>query len=131
MGKLDHIYQEASEDFSTSNLSADNYNAYMFMGVKITKDEEGVVKIYDPTKKGEYYREFEKTDYEIFKLNGWKKGVYIITLRKYKERLESIKDRITWELNTTKSNKKLKLFKLNREQITKKYYIISQKLNQI
>lgn len=131
MGKLDHIYQEASEDFSTSNLSADNYNAYMFMGVKITKDEEGVVKIYDPTKKGEYYREFEKTDYEIFKLNGWKKGVYIITLRKYKERLESIKDRITWELNNTKSNKKLKLFKLSREQITKKYYIISQKLNQI
>lgn len=131
MCKLDPIYQEASEDFSTSNLSAESYTAYMFMGVKITKDEEGVVKIYDPTKKGEYYREFEKTDYEIFKLNGWKKGVYIITLKKYKERLESIKDRITWELNTTKSNKKLKLFKLNREQITKKYYIISQKLNQI
>jgi len=131
MCKLDHIYQEASKDFSTSNLSADSYNAYMFMGVKITKDEEGVVKIYDPTKKGEYYREFEKTDYEIFKLNGWKKGVYIITLKKYKERLESIKDRITWELNNTKSNKKLKLFKLSREQITKKYYIISQKLNQI
>lgn len=67
MYNLDQIFKEASNDFATSNLSAENYSAYMLLGVKITKDEEGLIKIYDPTKKGQYYRECSDQDYVLYK----------------------------------------------------------------
>ncbi len=130
MHNLDQIFKEASNDFSTCNLSAENYYAFMLLGVKITKDEEGLIKIYDPTKKGEYYRECSDQDYLLYTNNGWKRGVYLVTLQKYKEKLENIKKQMAIELNTTKSMKRIKLFKQSREQITKKYYLITQKLNQ-
>ena len=66
----------------------------------------------------------------LYTNHGWKRGVYLVTLQKYKEKLENIKKQMAIELNTTKSAKRIKLFKQSREQITKKYYLITQKLNQ-
>ncbi len=63
----------------------------------------------------------------MFLDKGWKDAVIQITLEKYKERLEKVKESISKEMNANQSPKRLRLLKEMREQILKKYYKLTQK----
>jgi hypothetical protein len=66
---------------------------------------------------------------DIIDREGWTRGVLMITLDKYKSKLDRIKNSISRELNGNNSKKRLNYFKEARQQILNKYYKITQKLN--
>tara|TARA_Y100001973_G_C5148888_1_gene306993 strand:- start:686 stop:1003 length:318 start_codon:yes stop_codon:yes gene_type:complete len=102
----------------------------ILLGVKLTKDDmTGQIKIFDPTKSTNYYIELNIDEYNYFQTEGWKKGVFRITLNKYINKLERIKTSISEEMNGSMSLKKLKYLKESRQQVLKKYYKLIQKLN--
>ncbi len=126
---LIEIFNEAMDDYATTQLNDTGYKAGIFLGVKITKDDNtNEVKIYDPEKSVNYYVEIEKNMYKLFYQRGWKEAVIEITLKKYKEKLERIKESISREMNNNQSPKRLRVLKESREQILKKYYKLTQKL---
>jgi hypothetical protein len=68
-------------------------------------------------------------NYQLFFSEGWKRAVLKLTLDKYKSKLDRIKDSINVEVNNQVSQKRLKFLRDTREQILKKYYKLTIKLN--
>ena len=130
--KLDEVFNQAREDPASINLDGKGYKTSILLGVKIAKDNgTGEIKIYDPTKSINYYIEIDQFLYKLFKSLGWRKAVLTITLDKYKDKLERIKRGINKEMNASQSQKRLNFFKESRNQILKKYYKLTIKLNQL
>lgn len=124
------MFKQAQLDYASVDVSAKGYVAYIYLGVKITRDDEtGEIIIYDPIKSVNYYIEIEKDLYELFYKKGWKKAVIEMTLEKYKDKLERIQNSVSNEMNGSQSQKRLKFFKETREMILNKYYKLTQKLN--
>ena len=102
----------------------------MRLGIKISRDNEsGDIMLYDHTSGGNYYVEMREEDQVIMESEGWLRGVFVITLDKYKGKLERIKQGISTELNGNNSKKRLNFYKEARKQILNKYYKVTQKLN--
>lgn len=128
--ELDRVFKQARSDYGSVNIDGDGYQACVYLGVKITKDDmTGEIKIYDPQKSVNYYVEIDKGLYSLFIKNGWVSAVIDITLKKYKDKLERIKESISSEMNGNQSQKRLRFLKETREQILRKYYKLTQKLN--
>ena len=127
---LEKVFKQARSEYGSVNIDGDGYQACVYLGVKITKDDmTGEIKIYDPQKSVNYYVEIDKGLYSLFINKGWLGAVIDITLSKYKEKLERIKESIAGEMNGNQSPKRLRVLKEMREQILKKYYKLTQKLN--
>jgi predicted DNA-binding transcriptional regulator len=127
---LEKVFKQARSEYGSVNIDGDGYQACVYLGVKITKDDmTGEIKIYDPQKSVNYYVEIDKSLYSLFINKGWLGAVIDITLSKYKEKLERIKESIAREMNGNQSPKRLRVLKEMREQILKKYYKLTQKLN--
>jgi len=127
---LDEIFIEARREYNTALIDGDGYEACIFLGVKISKDNtSGEIKIYDPSKSVNYYVEVDKQTYLMFQELGWRGACIEITLVKYKEKLERVKDSIAQEMNGNQSPKRLRVLKETREQLLNKYYKLTQKLN--
>ncbi len=122
------MFDQAKRTHGCVNIDGSGYQAYIYLGVKITRDDltEEII-IYDPQKSIHYYVEIEKYLYKLFLDKGWGGAVIQITLEKYKEKLERIKDGISKEMNGNQSPKRLRVLKEMREQILKKYYKLTQK----
>ena len=98
------VFNEAMNDYATTKVNDTGYKAGIFLGVKITKDDTtDEIKIYDPEKSINYYVEIQDNVYSLFHSKGWKAAVIELTLKKYKERLERIKDSISREMNNNQS----------------------------
>tara|TARA_E500000318_G_C3426645_1_gene159471 strand:+ start:160 stop:507 length:348 start_codon:yes stop_codon:yes gene_type:complete len=110
------------------NLDGGGYQAYIYLGVKISRDDltEEII-IYDPQKSINYYVEIEKDLYSLFLEKGWRDAVIQITQEKYKEKLDRVKEGISKEMNGSQSPKRLRVLKEMREQILKKYYKLTLK----
>ena len=64
---LDEIFIEARGEYNTALIDGDGYEACIFLGVKISKDNtSGEIKIYDPSKSVNYYVEVDKQTYLMF-----------------------------------------------------------------
>ena len=127
---LEKVFKQARSEYGSVNIDGDGYQACVYLGVKITRDDmTGEIKIYDPQKSVNYYVEIDKSLYSLFIKKGWLGAVIDITLSKYKEKLERIKESIAREMNGNQSPKRLRVLKEMREQILKKYYKLTQKLN--
>jgi len=125
---LQEVFDQAIKIQGCINLDGNGYQACIYLGVKISRDDlTKQVKIYDPQKSINYYVEIDKGLYRLFLAKGWKDAVIQITLEKYKERLEKVKESISKEMNANQSPKRLRLLKEMREQILKKYYKLTQK----
>ena len=125
---LEKVFKQARSEYGSVNIDGDGYQACVYLGVKITKDDmTGEIKIYDPQKSVNYYVEIDKSLYSLFINKGWLGAVIDITLSKYKEKLERIKESIAREMNGNQSPKRLRVLKEMREQILKKYYKLTQK----
>jgi|TARA_S200002703_G_scaffold159380_1_gene172650 hypothetical protein len=128
--RLKEIFEESLTDSGSVNLSGKGYEARMRLGIKISRDmESGDIMLYDHTSGGNYYVEMREEDQVIMESEGWLRGVFIITLDKYKGKLERIKQGISTELNGNNSKKRLNFYKEARKQILNKYYKVTQKLN--
>ena len=125
---LQEVFDQAKNVHGCINLDGVGYQAYIYLGVKITRDDltEDII-IYDPQKSIHYYVEIEKDLYKLFLEKGWRDAVIQITLEKYKEKLDRIKSSISKEMNGSQSPKRLRFLKEMREQILKKYYKLTQK----
>jgi hypothetical protein len=125
--RLEEIFQEAKTDHGSANLDGDGHESRMMHGVKISRDilsEE--IKIFNPRGK-DYDEELTSEEYLIFN-QGWRKGVYRLVLQVYRKRLDIIEKRIPELLNNKKS---LESIKERRTSLIKKYFKITQKLNQL
>lgn len=127
---LEKVFKQARSEYGSVNIDGDGYQACVYLGVKITRDDmTGEIKIYDPQKSVNYYVEIDKSLYSLFINKGWLGAVIEITLEKYKEKLDRVKSSIGNEMNSNQSPKRLRILKETREQILKKYYKLTQKLN--
>ena len=127
---LEKVFKQARSEYGSVNIDGEGYQACVYLGVKITKDDmTGEIKIYDPQKSVNYYVEIDKSLYSLFIKKGWLGAVIEITLEKYKEKLDRVKSSIGNEMNSNQSPKRLRILKETREQILKKYYKLTQKLN--
>ncbi len=127
---LDEIFIEARGEYNTALIDGDGYEACIYLGVKITKDNtSGEIKIYDPSKSVNYYVEVDRQTYLMFQKLGWRDACIEITLIKYSEKLERVKEGIAHELNNNQSPKRLRVLKETRQQLLNKYYKLIQKLN--
>ena len=125
---LQEVFDQAIKIQGCINLDGNGYQACIYLGVKISRDDlTKQVKIYDPQKRLNYYVEVDKGLYKLFLDKGWKDAVIQITLEKYKQKLEKVKESISKEMNANQSPKRLRLLKEMREQILKKYYKLTQK----
>ena len=125
--RLEEIFQEAKTDHGSANLDGDGHESRMMHGVKISRDIlSGEIKIFNPRGK-DYDEELTPEEYLIFN-QGWRKGVYRLVLQVYRKRLDIIEKRIPELLNNKKS---LESIKERRTSLIKKYFKITQKLNQL
>ena len=132
MYSLEHIFQESVEDFESAILDSMDYEARLLRGIKIVKDNEtGEVVIFNTTKGGDYYKELGDNEYNLFLENGWKIGVYVISLSNYRRKLVSIERRIKEELGGRKNAKSIKMSKSRRLAILKNFSEVSNKLKEL
>lgn len=130
--KLTDIFLQASKDFASRSLHGKGYQAYIFLGFKIVKDNRTeVVNIFDPIKSGNYYTQVSDQDYELFCQHGWRKAILLLTLKKYKLKLELLKDKIRDEKNGSNSSKALEVFKATRQTVLNKYHKLTLKLQEL
>jgi hypothetical protein len=121
------IFDQAKNDPSSVNIDGRGYESRMMHGVQIMCYEEtGEIKIFNPRGK-EYYEELTPPEYLLFE-GGWRRGVYTLVLQSYRNRLDIIEKRIPEILNNKKS---LTALKDRRTGILKKYFKLTQKLNQL
>lgn len=127
---LERVFKQARSENSSVEVDGDGYEARVYLGVKITKDNAtGEIKIYDPQKSANYYVEIDKDLYSFFVNKGWTGAVIELTLEKYKDKLERVKESMAREMNSGQSPKRLRILKETREHILRKYYKLTQKLN--
>ena len=132
MYSLEYIFQESVEDFESAILDSLDYEARLLRGIKIVKDNEtGEVVIFNTTKGGDYYKEIEDGEYNLFLENGWKIAVYVISLSNYRRKLVSIEQRIKEELRGRKNAKSIKMSKSRRLAILKNFSEVSNKLKEL
>ena len=127
MPNLVDIFNQAKNDPSSVNLDGKGYESRMMHGVQIMcYDQTSEIKIFNPRGK-EYYEELTPPEYLLFE-GGWRRGVYTLVLQWYRNRLDIIEKRIPEILNNKKS---LTSLKERRTGILKKYFKLTQKLNQL
>lgn len=79
------------------------------------------IELVNCHKGGDYFTPFTNDEVQMFKVNGWKKGVLLFLIKTYKLKLNMIEVRIQQELNGRKNDKYIKGLKIKRENILNKY----------
>jgi hypothetical protein len=129
---LEDIWNQSLEDSYSAKLDADGYESRMVYGIKIVRDtESGEIEIFNTMKGGDYYQPINPQEMEVFNNNGWRYGVFVVSLSNYRTKLNAIQERIKREVNGSNSAKKLEEYKLYRESILSRYTEVNQKLNQL
>lgn len=129
---LDDIYNQASQDNLRVNLDGKGYTSFMVLGVKIIKDNEtGKIQILNTMVGGDYYSNLSEKELNIFYNNGWRYGVFVLSLSNLRTKLNVIEKKIQNELTARKSIKQLRLLKNKRQEILSKYSELNYKLNQL
>ena len=95
---LNDIFEQAVRDHNSTNLDGDTYESRMYYGIKIVRENESkTITIYDTARGGDYYKELEEEEYDLFFDFGWKTAVRKLTLVRYKDRLKSVEEKIKHE----------------------------------
>lgn len=129
--KLHDVYNEAVEDYGSANLNGTDYDARISNGIKIIKShEDNSIEIFNTARGGDYYKELSEEEYDLFFKHGWVIGVCKLSLKKYKERLDIIEQKMKNEINGRNNSKYISFLKETRKSTLNKYYNITQKLNQ-
>ena len=127
-----HLLDQASKDRGTISLSCGKYEAYILYSIKIVKDNiTEAVQIYNTAANGDHYKIIDSDDLKVFSKKGWRYGVYVISLSNYRLKLDKIEQRIREEIAGKSNIRNIKMLKLQREDILKRFSKVNQKLNQL
>lgn len=127
-----HLLDQASKDRATISLSCGKYEAYILYSIKIVKDNiTEAVQIYNTAANGDHYKIIDSDDLEVFLNKGWRYGVYVISLSNYRLKLDRIEHKIRGEISGKANIRYIKILKLQREDVLKRFSKVNQKLNQL
>ena len=131
--KLDDIYSQAIKDEYCSVLVSPKETSRMLYGIKIIQDKAtGLISIYNTTTGGDYYTELTENEYKIFLENGWRYGVYVLSLSNYRRKLTIVNKRIQTEIGKRRTNiKNLESLQKSKTRILNRYSTFTKKLNKI
>lgn len=126
---LKEIFRQAEEDNYSVKINGNGYKSVILYSVKIIKDDKsGDVAIIDTRNKLYYYQMISKEDESFFLNNGWRMGVYNLTIKKYKDKLDLIEKKIKELINERQPKKVIDQMKNERELILNKYTEINNKI---
>jgi len=129
---IEEVFDQASNDDYAVSMTGYSFESHMVYGIKIIKDTSNKeIKLFDTMKRGDYFVPLTKREVEIFLENGWRYGVYVLSLDNYRTKLDKIEQRIQKCIAEKKSSKQILIQKSSRERILKKYSEINLKLNQL
>jgi len=129
---IEEVFDQASNDDYAVSMTGYSFESHMVYGIKIIKDTSNKeIKLFDTMKRGDYFVTLTKREVEIFLENGWRYGVYVLSLDNYRTKLDKIEQRIQKCIAEKKSSKQISIQKSSRERILKKYSEINLKLNQL
>ena len=105
----------------------------MLYGIKIIQDKAtGLISIYNTTTGGDYYTELTENEYKVFLENGWRYGVYVLSLSNYRRKLTIVNKRIQTEIGKRRTNiKNLESLQKSKTRILNRYSTFTKKLNKI
>ena len=131
--KLDDIYSQAIKDEYCSVLVSPKETSRMLYGIKIIQDKAtGLISIYNTTTGGDYYTELTENEYKVFLENGWRYGVYVLSLANYRRKLTIVNKRIQTEIGKRRTNiKNLESLQKSKTRILNRYSTFTKKLNKI
>ena len=126
---LTDIFNQAEEDDYAIKINGNGYKSVILYSVKIIKDDKsGDVVIIDTVNKLYYYQSISKDDENVFLNNGWRQGVYSLTLSKYKKKLDLIEKSIQEAISNKQPKKAVDHLKSERQRILDKYTEINNKI---
>lgn len=131
---LSDIFVQASEDPSASPLHGNGYESYLLYGIKIVRDNEtGKVELLNTTKVGDFYHLLTEDEINLFRQEGWRYALYVLSLSNYRSKLDRIERQIKKIVNEkpNTSPKQLEYYKATRQNILEKYTEMTTKLNQL
>lgn len=132
MYSIDQVFQQALIDRESALLNSSLYQARLLRGIKIVRDNETLeIEIFNTTVGGDFYKEITPEQYKLFLDNGWKVGVYVISLSNYRRKLVKIEQKIKDELSNRKNAKSIKMAKQRRLTILKNFSEVSNKLKEL
>jgi uncharacterized protein (DUF927 family) len=120
MFSLLEIWNQAKEDHSSVRLENKNYESYIFKGIRISKNSEGI-RIYYVNLKAIDYLEIDRSSYDIFKEQGYRDAIYKILKISYKRQITDVNEKIKQEVNYRNNKKHYDSLKLIREELLSKY----------
>ena len=130
MRSLEDIFKEALNDSYSAILNTPYVEARLVFGVKIVRDKEsGLIEILNTTRGGDYYKEITQKEYQEFYVNGWRYGVYDVSLSNYRRKLDMIDYNVNEAILNLASKKEIEGFHIRRKNIMNRYAKISNKLN--
>jgi len=129
---LQDIMSQAKQDSYTAILDGNGYEARALYGCKISMDLKTYeVQLQNTARGGNWYIPLTEKEINIFLENGWRIGIYTLSLSNYRTKLNSIESFIKTEMNGKKNPKQIRKLKTSRERVLENYSNIIKKLNQI
>jgi len=129
---LNDIFKQSTVDVYGVKLDTKFHRAIVVYGIKATKDTQtSEVKIYNTAKGGDHYQEISEDEYDIFLQNGWRYGVYTLSLDNICSKLQRIESNIKLELSGRLNKRDIEGWKFSRKTHLRRYAIITKKLNKL
>jgi len=129
---LEEVFQQSMDDKYSADLSSKCCKSRIVYGIKSIMDRETFdIIIYNTAKGGDYYREVEEDEYNIFFEKGWRYGVYSLSLDNIRLKLDKIEAHIKDEVNGGLSKKAILEWKVERSILMTRYSKVSKKFNKL
>ena len=126
---MEQVFKQASRDGLSTRLTTPVSESYIYKGVKIIKDEDGV-RILNTKFNGDYYQEVTNEEYAIFEKNGWRVGCYLVATRNNRKALNIISEKIQEEIKTMKNLKRYNMLVRYREIVINRFVTTLELLKQ-
>ena len=132
MYSLEEIFLIASNDRYASKMNSSSYESSMLYGIKIVKDETtSEIQIFSTY--GDHYKEIDKESYAIFLNNGWRYGVYVLSLVNYCANIDKLGQLLSYQLSlgTKMSKKSIMSIMEDRDYLMEKKMEVTIKFNNL
>ena len=129
MFSLEDIFKQAFADNKSVRMIENGYQSASLLDVKVVKDDyTHKIDLLNTSRR--YYKPITESELFHFKDNGWRKGVYVVTLSNYSSKLDEVERSIRDEVNGKSNEKSIKQLKATRESLMSDYNKLNNKLNE-
>jgi hypothetical protein len=126
---MEQVFKQASLDGISTRLTTPVSESYIYKGVKIIKDEDGI-RVLNTKFNGDYYQEVTNEEYAIFEKNGWRTGCYLVATSNNRKALNIISEKIQEEIKTMKNLKRYNMLVRYREVVINRFVTTLELLRQ-